>query len=97
MNEERSLDAYLITDLLISYNFNKIGPFNQIGLFITINNLLGIEYVNNAWVYHFISEGYDPTIDDDFIFANTKENHYTMAGYFPQATRYILAGLKIRL
>ena len=43
------------------------------------------KYVNNAWIYRFKSNGYDPRPDDPYVTANS-EGGYDMAGYFPQAT-----------
>ena len=53
------LDDYLVNNLRISYNWeNKIFKTTQLSL--QINNLLNNKYVSNAWVYHFISDNWDP-------------------------------------
>jgi hypothetical protein len=52
------------------------------------------KYTNNAWVYRFISDGWDPTGSDTYITANS-EGGYDMAAYFPQAGRNYLLGLTL--
>ena len=89
-SNNRMLDDYLINHLRIIYNWkNKL--FKQAKITLQINNLFDNEYVNNAWVYRFISDGYDPRSDDPYVNTDS-ERGYNMAGYFPQATRnYMLA------
>ena len=48
---------------------------------LLINNIFNELYETNAWVYRYYYEGKD----------------YKMDGYFPQATRNFMAGLKIKL
>ena len=58
-SKDRMLDDYLVNNLRISYNWeNKIFKTTQLSL--QINNLLNNKYVSNAWVYHFISDNWDP-------------------------------------
>ena len=59
-----------------------------------VNNLFDIEYVNNAWIYRYISDSSDPREYDDYT-TQGDENIYDMAGYFPQATRNYLLGLTL--
>ena len=59
-----------------------------------INNIFNKKYENNAWVYRFISNGYDPTSDDLYVNKN-KEGGYNMAAYFPQAGTNFLVGLTL--
>ncbi len=94
-SEERKLDDYLVNHLHISYEWeNKIFKTSKISL--RINNLLNNEYVSNAWVYRFISEGWDPRGDDPYT-TKSNEKGYNMAGYFPEATRNFLLGLSLGL
>ena len=61
---------------------------------LQVNNLLNNEYVNNAWVYRFISDGWDPRDSDHYVNKDS-ERGYNMAAYFPEATRNYLLGLTL--
>ena len=92
-SQDRKLDDYLVSSLRITYNFNsKI--FQYAKLSVQINNLFDNEYVSNAWLYRFISEGYDPRDDDHYV-TKDSDTRYNMAGYFPEATRNYLVGLTL--
>ena len=92
-SQDRKLDDYLVSSLRITYNFNsKI--FQYAKLSVQINNLFDSEYVSNAWLYRFISEGYDPRDDDHYV-TKDSDTRYNMAGYFPEATRNYLVGLTL--
>jgi iron complex outermembrane recepter protein len=91
--EDRMLDDYLVNNLRVSYKWNsKI--FKTSKLTLQVNNLLNNEYVSNAWVYRFISDGWDPRGSDPYVNTDS-EKGYNMAGYFPQATRNYLLGLTL--
>ena len=60
----------------------------------SLNNLLNNKYVSNAWVYRFISDGWDPREADPYINSDS-ERGYNMAGDFPQATRNYLLELTL--
>ena len=89
-SEDRMLEDYLVSNLRFSYIFNsKI--FKTAKITLQVNNLLNNEYVSNAWVYRFISNGWDPRDSDHYVNSD-RETGYNMAGYFPEATRnYLLA------
>ena len=90
---DRMLEDYLVNTLRISYNWdNKM--FSTAKLTLQINNLLDNQYVSNAWVYRFISEGYDPRGDDHYVNTDS-ERGYNMAAYFPEAGRNYLIGLTL--
>jgi iron complex outermembrane receptor protein len=92
-SEDRILDDYLVNHLRLTYEWNsKI--FNTAKLSLQVNNLLNNEYVNNAWVYRFISDGWDPSGSDHYVNADS-EKGYNMAAYFPQAIRNYLVGLTL--
>ena len=92
-SENRKLSDYLTNNLLVSYKWaSKIFKTSKITL--QINNLMNNEYVSNAWVYQFISEGWDPRDSDPYINSDS-ERGYNMAGYFPEATRNYLLGLTL--
>jgi len=91
--EDRMLDDYLANNLRLSYEWDsKI--FNTAKLTLQVNNLLNNEYVSNAWVYRFISDGWDPRDSDHYINKDS-ERGYNMAAYFPEATRNYLLGLTL--
>ena len=90
-SEDGKLDDYLVNNLRLSYSFNsKI--FNYARLSLQINNLFDEEYVSNAWIYRFVSNGYDPSEDDHYV-TKGSDGGYNMAGYFPEATRNYLIGI----
>ena len=92
-SEDRMLDDYLVNNMRVSYEWNsKI--FKTSKLTLQVNNLLNNEYVSNAWVYRFISDGWDPRESDPYVNADS-ENGYNMAGYFPEATRNYLLGITL--
>ena len=92
-SEDRMLDDYLVNNLRVSYKWNsKI--FKRSNLTLQVNNVLNNEYVSNAWVYRFISDGWDPRESDPYINSDG-ERGYNMAGYFPEATRNYLLGITL--
>ena len=92
-SEDRMLDDYLVNNLRISYKWDsKI--FKTAKLKLQVNNLLNNEYVSNAWIYRFISDGWDPRGSDPYINVDS-EKGYNQAAYFPEATRNYLLGLTL--
>ncbi len=92
-SKDRMLDDYLVNNLRIAYKWNsKI--FKTVKLTLQVNNLLNNEYVSNAWVYRFISDGWDPRGSDPYVNTDS-ERGYNMAAYFPEATRNYLLGLTL--
>ena len=92
-SDNRKLDAYLVHHARLIWDI-KSELFKSARLSLQVNNLLDEKYVNNAWVYDFKSDGYDPRPDDPYVTANS-EGGYDMAGYFPQAKRNFLIGLSL--
>ncbi|MBL6872692.1 MAG: TonB-dependent receptor [Flavobacteriales bacterium] len=92
-SQDRKLDAYLVHHGRFIWNINS-SFFKKARLSLQVNNLLDENYVNNAWIYRFKSDGYDPRPDDAFVSANS-EGGYDMVGYFPQAKRNFLLGLTL--
>ena len=87
------LDDYLLNHLRFVYDWkNKM--FKTAKITLQVNNLLNNEYVNNAWVYRFISDTWDPTSSDAYVNKDSVKG-YNMAGYFPQATRNYLIGVTL--
>lgn len=92
-SDDRKLDDYLVTNLRLAYEWDsKI--FKTTKLTLQVNNLLDNEYVSNAWVYRFVSDGYDPREYDHYVNVDS-ERGYNMAAYFPEATRNYLLGLTL--
>tara|TARA_B100000508_G_scaffold141086_1_gene146193 strand:- start:10134 stop:12608 length:2475 start_codon:yes stop_codon:yes gene_type:complete len=94
-NDNRKLDAYYTNDLRFDYKIHQ-AIFNEVGVYASINNLFDQKYISNAWSYAFSSPGYDPTPDDPYVNSEGGDN-YNMIGYFPNATRYFMVGLRIKL
>jgi len=92
-SEKRMLDSYLISNFQIDYNL-KSSIFTKAKISFLVNNLFDIEYINNAWIYRYISDSSDPREYDDYT-TQGDGNIYDMAGYFPQATRNYLLGLTL--
>ena len=92
---DRMLDAYLVHNGRLSWNLNS-RLFSSAKLTFQVNNLLDEKYANNAWVYRFISEGWNPTGSDPYVNTNS-EGGYDMAGYFPQAGRNFLVAISLGL
>ncbi len=92
-SDDRKLDAYLVHHARLIWDIES-ELFKSARLSLQVNNLLDEKYVNNAWVYRFKSDGYDPRPDDPYVTANS-EGGYDMAGYFPQAKRNFLIGLSL--
>jgi len=92
-SEDRMLNDYLVNHLRVTYEWES-KLFKTAKISLQVNNLLNNEYVNNAWVYRFISDGWDPSGADHYVNADS-ERGYNMAGYYPQATRNYLLGLTL--
>ena len=92
-SEKRMLESYLISNFQIDYHF-KSSIFTKAKISFLVNNLFDIEYVNNAWIYRYISDSSDPREYDDYT-TQGDGNIYDMAGYFPQAARNYLLGLTL--
>jgi iron complex outermembrane recepter protein len=54
-------------------------PFNEIEFKLSVINLFNTQYESNAWVYRYIYGG----------------EEYAMDGYFPQAGRHFMAGVRV--
>ena len=92
-SNDRMLDAYTVNNIYINMDI-KSSWLKESEITFNINNIFNKKYENNAWVYRFISNGYDPTSDDLYVNKN-KEGGYNMAAYFPQAGTNFLVGLTL--
>jgi iron complex outermembrane receptor protein len=59
----------------------KTKMISRISVNILINNIFNVEYESNAWVYRYLTGG----------------TEYAMDGYYPQAGRNYLIGLRLEL
>lgn len=76
---DRQLNGYLLNNVKMTYRM--LPSFaKELNLHLMVNNLLDVEYENNAWVYSYVYEG----------------NRHAMDGYFPQAGIHFLAGIDIK-
>ena len=91
---DRMLDSYSVNNLLFSYSL-KFKNVKDAKISFLVNNLLDKSYSNRAWVYRFISEGWNPVGSDPYTNADT--DGYNMIGYFPQATRNYMLGITLGL
>ncbi len=77
-SDERSLDPYFVNDLLIRYEMHP-KFMKEINISLKVNNLFNTEYISNAWVYRYYSEGSYGVLD----------------GYFPQAGTNFMVGIGV--
>ena len=93
-SEDRMLEKYTVNNFLFSYDV-KLKNVKSAKITLLINNVLNTEYTNRAWVYRFVSEGWDPREGGD-PYINQDIDGYNMIGYFPQATRNYMLGVTLR-
>ena len=94
------LDAYSVNNLLLSYSL-KFKNVKNAKISFQVNNLMNNSYSNRAWVYRFISEGWNPVGSDPYINGEVDKmsipNSYNMIGCFPQAGRNYMLGITLGL
>ena len=81
------LDAYSVLDFNFNYDFKNTFFFSEIVLSALVINLFGTKYVSNGYYYT-----YDDNWSDPNAIATIEGT-----GYYPQATRNYLLGLKFKL
>lgn len=74
------LDAYFVNDLVLNYEFPVKKWFKSIGISLLANNIFDTKYISNG--YYWSDYDGEKAIDG--------------AGYYPQATFNILAGLNLK-
>ncbi len=82
MNSNRKLDPYWVNDIKLSYVFRN-SLFRELEFTFAINNVFDVEYITNAWVYKGVVGSNGLIAIED--------------GYFPQAGRHYLGGVRLRL
>jgi iron complex outermembrane receptor protein len=90
------LDDYLVNDLRMNYSIkNKF--FKEIVLSTWIRNLFNQNYISNAWIYRFKSDGYNPVPDDIYTNAEGEgTGRYNQIGAFNQAGINFFVGLTLK-
>ncbi|MBK5195161.1 MAG: TonB-dependent receptor [Proteiniphilum sp.] len=78
-DDAKSIDAYFVSNLSAGYTFRKT-RLGEINLQLFVNNLFNSEYIANGWA------ATDTFADDSSI---------NWIGYYPQATRNIMARLTL--
>ena len=90
------LDAYIVNDLRMSYTLkNKL--FKEVVISTWVRNLFDQNYISNAWIYRFKSDGYNPVPDD--IYTNEEgegTGRYNQIGAFNQAGINFFVGLTLK-
>lgn len=84
-SNDRSLAAYFVNNLRLSYNIPVKG-IRGISVTALINNLFNEQYISNAWVYSYYQSDNSGTTQ-----------RYNDFGFFPQAGINLLAGLTVKL
>ena len=84
-SNDRSIDAYFINNLRLSYNLPVKG-IRGIGLAVLVNNIFNKQYCSNAYVW------------DSYYFRDsaTPATRYNDIRYFPQAGTNILASVTVK-
>lgn len=94
-NENTVLPKYAFSDLRFNYDLdNVIGK--RVSLILAVNNLFNKKYVANGWAYRFVSANYDPRGDDPYT-RSEGNGVYHQAGFFPQAGRYLMGSLVVKM
>lgn len=73
-DDTRSIDAYLVNDVSLSYKLSELGILKGITGTLLVNNILGTEYETNGYTYGFVDGGeqrvnyYYPQAGRNFLF-----------------------------
>ncbi len=92
-NENTALDSYFFSDLRLGYSF-KTKFIKEVELTFLLRNLFDSKFSTNAWTYRYISEGYDGRGDDPSTRLEQGAT-YNLTGFYPQAGRNFLLGLRL--
>ncbi|MDN5350170.1 MAG: iron complex outerrane recepter protein [Bacteroidales bacterium] len=77
-NKDRSLDPYFVSNVNMRYEIPQT-LFKKLELKLQLNNIASTWYETNGWVYQYVVDG----------------EEYTMDGYFPQALLHGIIGLSV--
>ena len=92
-NQNTSLESYFFSDLRLGYSF-KTTFIKEVELTFLLRNLFDNQFSTNAWTYRYISEGYDGRGDDPTTRLEQGAT-YNLTGFYPQADRNFLLGLRL--
>ncbi len=70
-NEDRSLDAYFVNDLRLSYDFNMASVKN-VNVSLLINNILDVEYSSNGYTFGYA--GGDFVVRENYFYPQAGRN-----------------------
>jgi iron complex outermembrane recepter protein len=79
-NVSRSIDPYLVNDLVLSYEWSNIPYVRNISASLQVNNILNERYVSNGYTFGWLSGG--------------EQQHFNY--YFPQAERHVMLNVRFR-
>jgi len=82
-SNDRSLKAYFVNNLRLSYNLPVKG-IRGIGFTVMVNNLFNEQYISNAWTYSYYQGD------------NSGTQRYNDFGFYPQAGTNYLAGITVK-
>ena len=95
-NENTALDAYFFGDFRVVYTF-KSKWFDAISINFLVQNVLDQSFINNAWTYRYISEGFDGREFDPYTqLEDNATSTYNLTGFYPQAGRNFLLGISLK-
>jgi iron complex outermembrane recepter protein len=84
-NAFAKLDPYSLFDLKLMYQLKQIWG-KEIQISASALNLFNHQYESNGWTYRYISQQFDPSINDPYSIRRD-DGQYQQTGYFPQAGR----------
>ena len=80
LKKERSIDAYFVNNLRLSYDFGK-----RLSVNLSVNNIFNEKYETNGWLWSCYYRQTDGNPEP-----------YTEKSYFPQAGIHLLANIQLR-
>jgi iron complex outermembrane receptor protein len=82
--KERSIDAYFVNNLRLSYDFSERG-WKWLSLHLSVNNLFNEKYETNGWIWSCYYRQADGSLAP-----------YTEKSYFPQAGIHLIINITLR-
>ena len=85
-NESRSLPAYSVSDLNLSYTLKFPKILDEVVFGINLGNVFNARYAASGWVYSAVAASYGYTLD----------NRYYQIGFMPMAGFTATGSLTVR-
>lgn len=83
-SNDRSLDAYFVSNLRLSYSV-KLKKLKALNLYLVVNNINDAKYISNGWSYsYYLMDG------------NNTKQRYNDLGFYPQAGINLLGGFTLK-